>query len=91
MVKAQGFAKGAPERGAGSFDGSSEPSKLTEGFSALLTNKPLRLTSVRHLPFQGRHGRFAPGLVLFPQTLSDKIKVIIQRDELFQEGFGALP
>ena len=51
---------------------------------------PVSLT-LNHLPFQGSQGRFAPGLVLFPQTLSDKIKVIIQRDELFQEGFGALP
>ena len=26
----------------------------------LLMDKPLRLTFVRHLPFQGRQGRFAP-------------------------------
>ena len=31
------------------------------GFHTLLTNKPLRLTFVRHLPFQGRQGCFAPG------------------------------
>ena len=28
--------------------------------AALLMDKPLRLTFVRHLPFQGRQGRYAP-------------------------------
>ena len=32
------------------------------GFHALVTDKPLRLTFVRHLPFQGRQGRCAPGV-----------------------------
>ena len=31
------------------------------GFTLCLTNKPLCLTFVRHLPFQGRQGCFAPG------------------------------
>ena len=52
---------------------------------------PLSFANAQQLPQWGRRGRFAPGLVLFPKSLSDKIKVIIQRDELFQEGFGALP
>ena len=57
-------ALGAPERGAGS------PNGLTEGFSytALFDeqNPPVSLT-LNHLPFQGRHGRFAPPtFIAFP-------------------------
>ena len=51
-------ALGAPERGAGS------PNGLTEGFhrSVDVQTPPVSLT-LNHLPFQGRHGRFAPQVV----------------------------
>ena len=63
MEPVSGFAKGAPERGAGSFDGTSEPAKLTEGFSRSVDTQtpPVSLT-LNHLPFQGRRGRFAPDI-----------------------------
>ena len=62
MELVSGFAKGAPERGAGS------PNGLSEGFSYSVDEQtpPVSLT-LNHLPFQGRQGRFAPrDAPLFP-------------------------
>ena len=58
-------ALGAPERGAGS------PNGLTEGFSCSIYGQtpPPHVRSA-HLPFQGRHGRSAPGLIPSIQVLA---------------------
>ena len=65
MDTGAGFAKGAPERGAGS------PNGLTEGFTrSVYEQTPLVSLTLNHLPFQGRQGRFAPGCVPFNWVLA---------------------
>ena len=47
-------ALGAP------FGGAVSPNGLTEGVSFIGRTNPSDLVTLGHLPFQGRHGRFAP-------------------------------
>ena len=46
-------------------------SESQRGFLAQFTDKPLRLTFVRHLPFQGRHGHFVPAIAILTTSFTN--------------------